>query len=363
MNIKARHVRASPPLRIREVDCYLVENQEGRGGKEFRSLVIQLTGPDGQQGWGEGPALWSRAELASRQEALAAVLVDRSAFDIEELSTLDFLRPPGLRSAVEMACWDLIGKRVGEPVCHLWGGRYRSYVPLGARLPSLDSAENLGAFARELAEQGFHTLLLPTTGQPETDLERVLAVRQSAGERSRLYLDGATRYAEAAAQDLCAALEYQTVQGLIDPLNSLEVYPFASLARQTSVPIGLHRPLIDLLQAFVAVRSGAGAFLVLDVDILGGMTLLRKAAAVAEAAGVPVLLQEPGGVGIRLAALVHLSAAISFLDQPCLTSCYPPDEKLLCRGLEIVEGMAAVPEGPGWAVEIDQAQLEQWSID
>ncbi len=362
MNIKSRHVRASPPLKIREVDCYLVENLEGRGGKEVRSLVIQLTGPDGQQGWGEGPALWSRAELPSRQEALAAVLVDRSAFDIEELSALDFLRPPGLRSAVEMACWDLIGKRLGEPVCHVWGGRFRSYAPLGARLPWLDSAQNLGVFARELAEQGFHTLVLPTTGQVEEDVQRAAAVREAAGERSRLFLDAAGLYSEPVAQDLCAALEYEAVQGVVDPLSSSEVYALASFARQTSVPVGLCRMLGSLVQVFGVVRSGAGAFLVLDVDLLGGLTVLRKAAAVAEAAGLPVLLYEAGGVGIRLAALVHLIAAVSFLDQPCLTYAYQGGREPLCQGLEIVEGMAAVPELPGWGLDIDLAKLEELQI-
>lgn len=359
MDMKSRRFPVSPVLRIREVDCYLVEGRASSEASICRSLLVRLTGQAGQEGWGEGPPLWSRSELPSRKEALAAVLQDRSAFDIAELSNLDLLRTPGLRSAVEMACWDLIGKQVREPVCHLWGGRYRNYVPLGVRLPLLESAASSGAFARELAEQGFHTLVLPTTGQIETDLQWVAAIRQSTGERPRLHLDGLAQYDELTAQDLCAALEYQGLQGLVDPLASSEVYPLASLARQTSVPIGVHRPLRSLVQVLSAVRSGAGAFMVLDCDLLGGMTPVRKSAAVAEAAGVPVLLNDAGGVGVRLAALVHLNAAMPFLAQACLSDCYGGPNELFCQSLEIVEGMIAVPEGPGWGVEVDMAKLEE----
>ncbi|HPP52383.1 MAG TPA: enolase C-terminal domain-like protein, partial [Thermoguttaceae bacterium] len=80
------------------------------------------------------------------------------------------------------------------------------------------------------------------------------------------------------------------------------------------------------------------------------------------AAGLPVLLYEAGGVGIRLAALVHLIAAVSFLDQPCLTYAYQGGREPLCQGLEIVEGMAAVPELPGWGLDIDLAKLEELQI-
>ncbi|MCS7303582.1 MAG: hypothetical protein NZ602_00535 [Thermoguttaceae bacterium] len=360
MNIKSRYGRSSPPLKIREVHCYLVAPPGGLAGAESPSLVIQLIGPEGLEGWGEGRTGWSKAELPSRQQALAALLVDRSAFEIEELSTLELLRHPGLRSAVEMACWDLIGKRLGEPVCHLWGGRFRSHVPLGARLPRWDPTGNLVAFAREIAEEGFHTLLLPTTAYLELDLQQLAALRPAAAHRCRVYLDAAGQYAPPDAQDLCAGLESQGLHGLIDPFSSSDLYAFASFARQTFLPIGLHRCLGSLQQVFGAVRSGAGAFLVLDADLLGGMTMLRKAVAVAEAAGVPVLLHEAGGVGIRLAALVHLSAAISFLDQPCFTYAYRGGWEPLCQGLEIVEGMAAVPDTPGWGVEIAPAKLEEW---
>ncbi len=340
----------------------MVEGGGGIAGGPSASVVIQLIGPNGQEGWGEGTASWTRAELSSRQQALAALLVDRSAWEIEELSGLDFLRPAGLRSAVEMACWDLIGQRVGEPVCHLWGGRFRKYVPLGARLPGLQTADSLATFARELTEEGFHTLVLPTTGHGDLDLQHLRAVREAVGQRCRLYLDAACQYAEPEAQELCGCLESEAVHGLIDPLNSSELYSFARFARQTAVRIGLHRPLTSLLQVFGAVRSGAGAFLVLDADLLGGMTALRKAAAVAEAAGVPVLLQEAGGVGIRLAGLVHLSAALAFLDQPCLTSAYHSPAEVLSQGLQIVEGMAVVPEVPGWGMDIDGSKLEEWQI-
>jgi len=361
MNIQSRG-RSLPPLKIRELHCYLVEAGSGQAGDEVRSLAIQLIGPEGEEGWGEARSEWSRAELAGRHQALAALLVDRSAFDIEELFALELLRPAGLCSAVEMACWDLIGRRLGEPVCHLWGGRFRSHVPLGAQLPRSDAMLHLGLLARELAEQGFHTLVLPTTGHGNADIKHVSTIHESTGQRCRLYLDTAAQYTESDAQELCASLESHGLQGLIDPLNTSEVYTLAGFARQTVIPIGLHRSLVSLRQVFGAVRSGAGAFLVLDIDLLGGLTTLRKAAAVAEAAAVPVLLQEGGGVGIRLAALVHLSAALSFLDQPCLTYAYQGGYEPLCRGLEIVGGMAAVPEAPGWGIEFDSAKLEEWLI-
>ena len=122
-------------MKIRDIDFHLVQMDRVDGGPPVRSLLVCLTSDAGEEGWGEAPLPWRLTELAPRRDALLPSLEGRSVFDVEELSALDAVDSPALASALEMAGWDLVGRVLGQPVCHLWGGCYRQRIPLVVRLP------------------------------------------------------------------------------------------------------------------------------------------------------------------------------------------------------------------------------------
>jgi glucarate dehydratase len=325
------------------------------------SLVVRLATDAGLEGWGEANLPWRPAELPARRDALLPVLAGRSIFDVEELLTLEALASAPLRSAIEMASWDLIGQTARQPLCHLWGGDYRGRVPLAVQLGG-DSPAETARMGRELAAQGFCTQVLTSRGSLPQDLELVAAVREAAQDRAELRFDAAAKYDVDSARNLCIELEDRGVQFVIDPLRGLELGQVASLRRQTSVPLCVWRPLRRPSDVLASVRCGAAQGVVIDLGRVGGIATARKCAAVAEAGGLATTLGAGASLGIALAAMLQLAAAT-----PSLSGCHPClyhqlQDDVLAESLEVIDGTVAVPRGPGLGVEVDRAKLEYYQL-
>ena len=272
-------------VKINDLEFHLVEVGCTALAEPIRSLLVRLTTDSGLKGWGESGLGWRSSELLARREALLPLLAGRSIFDIEELHATAAIGPPPLRAAVEMACWDLIGRAVGQPLCRLLGGEYRRRIPLAVRLPGR-RPERLAQLAREMAAQGFRCQVLNSSGDVEVDRCMLLAVRESVGDRLDLRLDGLAHYSIESARDLCAEIEYDKLQFLLDPLDTRELHPVATLGRQTSVPLAVCRAIHGPADVLAAVRYGAATFIVLDLQRVGGLAAARACAAVASAGGI-----------------------------------------------------------------------------
>jgi L-alanine-DL-glutamate epimerase-like enolase superfamily enzyme len=260
-----------------------------------------------------------------------------------------------------MAFWDLAGRTVGQPVCHLLGGSYRRRIPLAVRLTD-EGADRLAHLARELADQGFHSQIVAAAGSLPVDLQRLRAVGEALGERAELRFDGAAMYDFDAAGDLCAELENDCLQLVMDPLNTLEFHSLASLARQTTVPIAAWRAIRGPVDALACVRCGAAAFVVVDLARVGGIIPARKCAAVTEAAGISVMLGGGPSFGIGTAAMLQLAASAPALSSCNECTCLQLQRDVLVEPLEVVDGMMTVPQAPGLGVEVDRAKVERYRV-
>ncbi len=129
-------------MKIHDLEFFLAAVPQGESHAPTRSLLVRITTASGLEGWGESSLGWRIGELAPRREALLAVLAGRSVFDIEELHTLEVLSPAPLRSAIEMAVWDLLGRVLRQPLCNLLGGYYRRRVPVSIRLSRMPPEEH-----------------------------------------------------------------------------------------------------------------------------------------------------------------------------------------------------------------------------
>jgi muconate cycloisomerase len=313
------------------------------------------------EGWGEAQLDWRPDELAGRRNALLPVLAGRSVFDIEDLLGLGAIRSAPLRCAVEMASWDLVGRAAGQPLCHLFGGGYRRRIPLAVRL-SGTSAQQVAQLSRELAEQGFHAQILSSLGRLEADLEMAATARQWTQDRAELRLDGAAGYDMDTARDLCGELETAGLKFVLDPLKTRDLEQVASLRRQTSVPLAVWRSVRSPADVLAVVRCGAAPFVVVDLQLVGGMATAKKCAAIAQAAGLGASLAAGPSLGIGMAAMLQLAAATPAYSHCHQSAHHPIRDDFLVEPLEIVEGMIAVPQGPGLGVEVDRAKLERYQI-
>ena len=348
-------------ITIVDLELYLVEIGCASHEPPARSLLVRLVTNEGLEGWGEAPTSWQAAELPARRNALLPALASRSIFEIEDLLGHQALRSAPLRSAVEMASWDLVGRVAGQPLCHLFGGSYRRRIPLAVR-PGGRSPQESARLACELDEQGFHTQLLTSCGDVERDLALVLAVREVLPARAELRFDVAGRYNLETARELCAELEGAGLQFLLDPLSAPELDQVASLRRQTSVPLGLRRAIAGPSDVLAVVRCGAAPFIVVDLQLVGGLVAARKCAAIAQAAGLGASLASGSSGGIALAALLQLASATPAYSIPNECPHHHLQDDLLVEPLEIADGLFTVPQGPGLGVEVDRAKVERYLV-
>lgn len=347
---------------LSDLELYVVEMPSQGDEPPLRSLVVRLAAENGLEGWGESRAEWRPGELAARRDALLPNLAGRSAFDIEDLLAQPVLRAPAVRLAIEMASWDLVGRIAGQPICHLFGGGYRRGVPLSVRIEGRTPAKTAG-LAREMAEQGFHCQTIAASGDLACDLEMFAAVRQMVPDRTEIRFDLAASYDFTAAWDLCSRIEGQPLQFLLDPLRSPDLDQVASLRRQTNVPLAVGRALRGPSDVLALVRSGAAPAAVIDLTLVGGLVPARKCASVLQAAGLSGALAVGGTLGIAAAAMVQLAAATPAYTLSCECGYHPLRDDLLVEPLALVDGMLAVPHGPGLGIEVDRGKLDRHQVD
>ncbi len=349
-------------MRISDLEFHLVEVARTGLLSPVRSLLVRLCTDEGAEGWGEGWISWRPSELLPRRELLLPVLSGRSIFDIEELHTIEALACPALRAAVEMACWDLVGQATGQPLCRLWGGEYRRRIPVAVRLFGR-WPEQVAWRARELSGHGYHAQVIAASGEAALDRRILEAVRQSVGDGVQLRVDAQGSYTLDAARDFCREIESQQIQCLIDPLVKGELYPLASLARQTIVPLGVWRTVRSPRDLLALARGEAAAHVVLDPEQLGGISPARAAAAIGAAAGISLMLGSRPSLGVATAAMLHLAAATPGLSAANESAYHQLVDDVLAEPLELSGGMMTVPEGPGLGVEVDRGKVDRFLVD
>jgi len=345
-------------MKINDLEFHLVSFSQSDLAEPLRSLLVRITTTSGVEGWGESSLAWRAGELAPRREALLAVLEGRSVYDIAELHTLEALSPPPLRSAVEMAVWDALGRGLRQPLCNLLGGFFRRRIPVSVRLVG-HKPPLAASISRELAEQGFHVQTIAASGRIDEDLQVLTAVRQLVGGRIELRLDGMALYDADAARELAAGMEPLGVQFLMDPQNTQDLREIAFLGRQTSVPLAVWRSIRGPADAMQAVRCGAAPFLVIDLEQVGGIVPARACAAVASAAGLTAVLGGKPSVGIAAAAMLHLAASPASLSATNEMASSRLRDAVLADPLELNDGMISVPQGFGLGVLVDRGKIEK----
>lgn len=346
---------------ISDLEFYRVEIPCTGRHAPIWSLVVRLATDSGMEGWGEARVPWRPYELAARRDLLLPVLAGRHIYDIEDLLTLESLSLAPLRSALEMASWDLVGRACRQPLCHLLGGSYRDRISLAVRLAG-ESAEEAAQLGRELAAKGFHSQIITSSGRVQTDLEMMAAIREVAHERAELRFDAATHYDMETARDLCADLEDAGLQYVIDPLRSGELDQIASLGRQISVPLAVCRSIRTPADILALVRCGAARFVVADLQTTG-IAAARKCAAITEAAGVAASLSCGPSLGIAVAAMLQVAACTPGLSSCNECSYHQLQDDLLAEPLEVIDGTIAVPRAPGLGIEVDRAKIEYYQIN
>jgi galactonate dehydratase len=349
-------------------------------GSAWRNFVFaRVRTDDGLEGIGE-------ARPVNREEAVAAYLdaiahryvLGTDPFNIEDLILRvvrgDFELPGATEmtalAIVEMACWDIIGKAVGQPVYRLLGGACRDRIKAYANgwYTAERAPESFARAARQVVARGYGALKLDPFGAGAGELERgeylrsvslVEAVRDAVGPDVEIFIEMHGRFTAAQAVALARDLERYAPGWIEEPVPPDQSAALAHVAARTTIPIATG----ERLHTRAAFRDlfGLGAADIIQADIThcGGILETKKIAAMAETHG---LLMAPHNVGasVSTAAALHLAACTPNMKiQEYFNDFAEPFVKASAAGLpEVVDGFFPLPTGPGLGVRLNEEVVE-----
>ncbi len=349
-------------------------------------VILQLVLEDGTVGLGESPGGTDRLE---RLQAAAKVVVGMDVFDTTAVAAaIDAALLPTVpsshergwtTSAIEVACLDAQGKLLGRPVSDLLGGTVRDSVPFAAYLfykwaehPALDGRAAIGddwgaaldpagivEQARLMQQRyGFSSFKLKGGVFPPNEEIAAIRALAEAFPGQPLRLDPNTAWtaetSKYVARELDGVLEY-----LEDPTGGIP--GMAEVAKDSPLPLATNMCVISWEHLKPAIEQNAIQVLLTDHHYWGGLRRTRELAAVCEAFGLALSMHSNSHLGISLAAMTHVAAAIPNLDHSCDTH-YPwnsADDVIVPGVLEIRDGEVKVPTGPGLGVELDHDALDR----
>ena len=344
-------------------------------GTPWRDLTyVQLVTDDGLVGVGE-------TRMLSHTEALKGYLAEASRnhvlgsdpFDIESLVQRmkygDYGRPGEIVmsgiACVEQACWDIVGKALGQPVWRLLGGKVRDRVKAYANgwYTVERTPEEFHTAARRVVERGYRALKLDPfgPGRWELDHEETMrsislfeAVRDAVGPDVDILVEMHGRFAPHEALRLAQLLEPIRPSWIEEPVPAANLKSLAKVAAHTTLPIATGERIHDRIEFRELFEAQAADIIQPDIGHLGGILEARKLAATAETYDILIAPHNVAGQ-VLTAASLHLAACTpNFKIQEYFNDFADEYVKQAAVGLpQVIDGWFTLPEEPGLGVELD----------
>ncbi len=361
-------------------------------------IVLELVTDDGLSGWGEIPGN-EKTQVALNQAR--DYVIGKDPFQLNEifitLATIAKSDERGatpwdqrqwvhVQSAIEVACYDLMGKAIGRPVVDLLGGQSRDRVPFSAYLfykyegaggafefgldanstgweaarqrPALDPAGIVAQAQAMIDHYGFKSIKLKGgVFEPKIEVESMFALQEAFGADVPLRLDPNAVWAVDTAiewgKKLEGVLEYYE-----DPVRGQE--NMGKVAKAVNLPLATNMCTTSFADLPGSVRHESEQIILSDHHFWGGFRSSLELARFCATFGRGMSMHSNSHLGISLAAMVHLAAAVSNLTYACDTH-YPWQDgaDILVTPLQFEDGAIAVPQGPGLGIEVDRTMLEK----
>jgi glucarate dehydratase len=361
-------------------------------------VIVELRLSNGLYGLGEVPG---GSQITAALNAVKTVVIGQDPFHLNRIHAemaqhlahhpeargdfpWDTRVTQHVHSAVEVACFDLMGKVSARPVVDLLGGRCRDKVPFSAYLfykvegaggefgfatdphvtgwaaarqkPAVDAAGIVAQAKMMVAEFGFQSIKLKGGAfEPALEAETIFALRDEFGT------DVPLRFDPNGIWSVDTAVHYgRQFEGVLeyyeDPVRGQE--SMAQVRRALKLLLATNMCTTSFADLPGSVRLGSEDIILSDHHFWGGLRTSVALAKFCETFGRGLSMHSNSHIGISLAAMVHLAAAIPNLTYACDTH-YPwqSEEVIIGGRLPFEDGAVPVPDKPGLGVELDREAL------
>ncbi len=343
----------------------------------FVRTIVELETDDGLVGLGEMGGGGEGAEIAFA--GLRSYLLGHNPFELEGLrfkicnpTASLYTNRTQLHAAIEFACLDIIGQKLGVPVYDLLGGKLRNEVNFASYLffryanpetgrGEVRTAEQLVEHAKELKERhGFSTHKLKGGVYPP---EHELIVYQSLAETLP---QDTLRYDPNAALSVEESVRFgNAIKGLNndyfeDPTWGLQ--GLKAVRERVHLPIATNTVVVDFEQLATNILDRSADVILLDTTFWGGIRPCVKAAGVCETFQLGISIHSSGELGIQLATMLQLGAVLPNLTYAADAHYHHLTDDIVAGGrFCYVNGAIEVPNDPGLGIRLDRDKVERYA--
>lgn len=309
------------PMRIQRIAAYQVDlplhegSYKWSGGKSvdvFDCTIVRVETDTGHVGFGEvcplGP-FYLPAYGSGARAGIAELAPHLYGLDPTQLLPLNrrmdaaLKGHPYVKSAIDMACWDILGKVTGQPVVTLLGGRFGEDFVLYRAI----SQEEPDAMAKKVAgyrEEGYRRFQLKVGGDPDVDIERIEAVGALMQRGDVLIADANTGWLMKDAMRVVRGVKDVDVH-IEQPCDSYE--ECLSVRRHTDLPFVMDESINGLDVLLRGHADAAMDCVNIKISKFGGLTKAKQARDLCVSLGIAMTIEDSWGGDVVTAAIAHLA--------------------------------------------------------
>ena len=354
-------------MKIKEINTYYVRPRWG---------FVEIITEDGCSGWGEAVLEGHAHTVLACVEEMKDYLIGAEAGNIEDIWNVlyraGFYRGGGvLMSAIagiDQALWDVKGKYYNAPVYELLGGRCHEKMKVYSWIGG-DRPTDVGNAAKEKQEAGFCAIKMNATEELQMVdsyekidqvLERVAAIREKCGKYFGIAIDFHGRVHKPMAKILAKKLEEFDPMFIEEPVLCEHMENFKEIAAACNIPIATGERLYSRYDFKRLLQAGGVDIIQPDLSHAGGITEVKKIAAMAEAYDVALAPHCPLGP-IALSACLNVDAVSynAVIQEQSIGIHYNVGKSVLDyvknkKDFEFIDGYVKLPQIPGLGVEVDK---------
>ncbi len=337
----------------------------------INTVLVEIETDEGVKGIGEGCGDRCAEAIEAIVREGARCLIGESPFEIERFlyrfyrqGKWDDMRRFANQAlaGLEMALWDIVGKACGQPVHRLLGGKFQERVNCFGFVQG-NEPEKLASDAREWRAQGFDVIYAKVGIGRKRDLTCMEAIRAAIGEEPKLRVDANQAWQVGEAVQMLNALAPLNIDFAEQPVHWTDLDGMARIRAAVPIPLAVDQGCFTEFDALHVIQKNAADVITVGLHEAGGILGMKKVAAVASAAGLPICRHGvQGETGITSLAGLQVMATI-----PNQTDGHQVMHQLLENDivesglLKFEAGCLAVPDRPGLGIELDWDMVERYA--
>ena len=342
--------------------------------------IVELITDEGIVGLGEsnGGRTLAEAILEARPLYIGMDPLDVSRlakrFSIYRVTSEQMARSAQMKmagAAIEMACWDVVGKALGKRCGDLWGGVEREAVEFTAyefyRYESMDVEGEFSdpQFVADhtlgwLETYGFRDVKLKNgVLDPDVEIDTVRRIRETCGSLVRnIRVDPNQAWSVETSIRVLRKLDQFDLEFCEDPTWGIE--GMSLVRRSVPVPLATNMCCISFDQIPLVVRSRALDIILGDMHFWGGPTALMQLAKICDTFNLGMSMHSDRELGVSTAAILHFSAAQPIVSHAIDSHLLDQADDVITEPFSFRNGALQVPAGPGLGVDLDQQKLDRF---